>query len=141
MKKRVLLWIAVMLAVLATWSVFARETEREEAVEVTQDIQYVMYVGTNDRDTNHPVFPAEECLSRAKEILISHFGGYTIQEAHGGWVNDDGSIAEEYTMVIFLSDTTLDEVHSAADDMQKVFNQSSILIQANPTTTEFYSGS
>jgi hypothetical protein len=31
-------------------------------------------------------------------------------------------------------------VHAAADEMVQVFNQSSVLIQKNPTTTEFYSG-
>ena len=42
--------------------------------------------------------------------------------------------------MIYLSDTTADKVHAAADELLKVFNQSSILIQANETTTEFYSG-
>jgi hypothetical protein len=42
-------------------------------------------------------------------------------------------------LVIYLSDTTEDQVHAAADELIRVFNQSSILIQANPTKTEFYS--
>lgn len=47
---------------------------------------------------------------------------------------------QEYTLVIYLSDTTLEQVHEAADEMIRVFNQSSVLIQANQTTTEFYGG-
>ena len=31
-------------------------------------------------------------------------------------------------------------IAAAADDMIRVFNQSSVLIQANETSTEFYSG-
>jgi len=81
----------------------------------------------------------EAAREAAREILIRHFGGYTIQDARGGWI-DDGKIYQEYTLVIYLSDTTLDEVHAAADELVKTFNQSSVLIQANPTTTEFYSG-
>ena len=42
-------------------------------------------------------------------------------------------------MVIYLSDTTEDQIHAAADELIRVFNQSYILIQANPTKTEFYS--
>ena len=104
----------------------------------TQDIQYVLYLGTNDKDTNAPVFTQAEAMERAKEILLDHFSGYTIQEANGGWL--DGETAyQEYTLVIYLSDTTLDEVHAAADELIEVFHQSSVLIQANPTTTEFYS--
>ena len=42
--------------------------------------------------------------------------------------------------MIYLSDTTLDKIHAAVDEMLTVFNQSSVLIQANPTRTEYYSG-
>ncbi len=92
----------------------------------------------NDKDTNQPICTADEAKEKAEKILIDHFGGFTIQEAHGGW-KDDGVIYQEYTLVIYLSDTTLDEVHAGADDLIKAFNQSSVLIQANETSTEFYS--
>lgn len=105
-----------------------------------KDIQYVLYLGTNDKDTNQPVFAPGEAMEKAKEILVRFFGGYTIQEASGGWVDDGGTLYQEYTLVIYLSDTTLEKAHAAADELIDVFHQSSVLIQANETTTEFYSG-
>ena len=113
----------------------------EQAEEEAEDIQYVMYLGTNDKDTNKPVFTQAEAMEKAREILMAHFGGYTIQEAFGGWKGEDGTEYQEYTLVIYLSDTTEEAVHAAADELIATFNQSSVLIQANPTTTEFYSGS
>ena len=110
------------------------------ASETNADIQYVMYLGTNDKDTNKPVFTEAEAQEQVKDILIRHFGGYTIQEASGGWI-DEGTVYQEYTLVIYLSDTTEEAVHAAADELIKTFRQSSILIQTNPTRTEFYSGS
>lgn len=104
------------------------------------DIQYVLYLGTNGKDSNQPVFGPEEAKKRAEDILIRHFGGYTIQEANGGWIDED-KIYEEYTLVIYLSDTTLEKIHTASDELLKVFDQSSVLIQSNRTTTEFYDGS
>ena len=115
------------------------EAEADEAEE-SGEVQYVMYLGTNDMDTNKPVFTQAEAMEKAKEILIAHFGGYTIQEAHGGWIDGDTEY-QEYTLVIYLSDTTEEAVHAAADELVEVFHQSSVMIQANPTTTEFYSGS
>ncbi len=115
----------------------APEAEMESSEE-TGSVQYVLYLGTNDKDTNKPVFTQAEAIQRTKEILLKHFGGYTIQEAHGGWI-DNGIEYQEYTLVIYLSDTTLDAVHAAADEMIETFRQSSVLIQANPTKTEFYS--
>ena len=114
------------------------ETATETEAETNTDVQYVLYLGTNDKDTNAPVFTEAEALEKAKDILIRHFGGYTIQEAHGGWIDDD-KVYQEYTLVIYLSDTTIDKIHAAADEMVEVFRQSSILIQKNPTITEFYS--
>ena len=110
------------------------------ASETNADIQYVMYLGTNDKDTNKPVFTEAEAREQVKDILIRHFGGYTIQEASGGWI-DEGTVYQEYTLVIYLSDTTEEAVHAAADELIETFRQSSILIQSNPTQTEFYSGS
>ena len=77
-------------------------------------------------------------MEKAKEILIRHFGGYIIQEANGGWIDGETEY-QEYTLVISLSDTTEEAVHAAADELIEAFNQSSVLIQATPTTTEFYS--
>ena len=97
--------------------------------DVSSDTQYAVYWGTNDKDTAQPVYEPEVCMEKAIEILLKHFGGYTIQEAHGGWI-DGEKVYTEYTLVIYLSDTTLDKVHAACDEMIEVFNQSAILIQA-----------
>ena len=118
----------------------AESTEAaEQNAEEKTDVQYVLYLGTNDKDTNKPVFTQAEAVEKAKDILIRHFGGYTIQEAHGGWI-DDGKVYQEYTIVIYLSDTTSEKVHAAADELVETFRQSSVLIHENPTKTEFYSG-
>ncbi|MBQ6513994.1 MAG: haloacid dehalogenase-like hydrolase [Clostridia bacterium] len=122
---------------LAEERVPAEEPAAEEAAD--SDVQYVLYLGTNDKDTNTPVFTQEEAMEQARAILLRNFGGYTIQEAHGGWI-DEGKEYQEYTLVISLSDTTPEKVHAAADELISVFRQSSVLIQENPTKTEFYAG-
>ena len=113
--------IGLSIAALVAWIGFRPQTGTAD-----EDVQYVLYLGTNDKDTNEPVFPPE-------------VGGYTIQEANGGWI-DEGLVYREYTLVIYLSDTTLEQVHEAADILIREFNQSSVLIQANRTRTEFYAG-
>ncbi len=127
----ILCFMALMLSVFNLTAV--------ERMNKEKDIQYVMYLGTNDKDTNTPVFSPDQAKEEAEKILLDHFGGYTIQEANGGWIDGD-TVYTEYTLVIYLSDTDLASIHAAADEMIKVFNQSSVLIQANTTTTEFYAG-
>lgn len=136
-------WAAVIISLLVIslgLSAVSLAVSLRQPPEQTGDIQYVLYLGTNDKDTNQPVYPPEEAKEKAKEILIRNFGGYTIQEANGGWIDDENTVYQEYTLVIYLSDTTIDKVHAAADEMIRTFNQSSVLIQANETKTEFYAG-
>ena len=106
----------------------------------SKDIQYVLFVGTNDKDTYQPFGTEQECKDKVDEVLTKHVEGFTIQEAKGGWTNENGTVDHEYTIVILLSDTTIDKVHAICDDLIKTFNQSTVLIQANETKTEFYSG-
>lgn len=136
----IVLVIALLALCVSAVSLFVALQPKQEDVKDEQDLQYVLYLGTNDKDTNEPVFSPDEARTKAEDILIEHFGGYTIQEAHGGW-EYEGTRYQEYTIVIYLSDTNLDAVHAAAKDMIRVFNQSSVLIQTNSTVTEFYSGS
>ena len=117
----------------------AEPAPAQEEASANDGVQYVLYLGTNDKDTDKPVFTQAEAMEKARAVLIRLFGGYTIQEAHGGWIGDDGMEYQEYTLVIYLSDTTEDKVHAAADELISLFNQSSVMIQANPTKTEFYS--
>jgi hypothetical protein len=131
--------ILSVLALAAAVTALVIAARPAEQIPAEQDVQYVMYVGTNDKDTNEPVLPPEEAKAKAQEILLRHLGGYTIQEANGGWI-DGEKVYTEYTMVIYMSDTVPEKVHAVGDEMISAFHQSSVLIQANQTRTEFYSG-
>ena len=138
---KILNYVVTVLSVLALGlSIFCMTKVMQIPDPGKKDIQYVLYLGTNDKDTNEPVFPQEEAKEQLKKILIQRFGGYTITDANGGWIGEDGTKYQEYTLVIYLSDTTIDDVHSLCDELVDVYRQSSMLIQANETTTEFYSG-
>ena len=128
---------AVALAVALAALILALSPAKQP--EESADIQYVLYLGTNEKDTNQPVFTPEEAKAQAEKILLDHFGGYTIPEANGGWI-DGETVYTEYTLVIYLSDTDMEHVHAAADEMISTFRQRSVLIQANRTETEFYAG-
>ena len=145
----ILVIISLCISVISLVLVLGTKNSSKDVTEVTteaateaaaeEDVQYVLYLGTNDKDTNEPVYSPEEAKSVLKKILISRMGGYTIQEANGGWIDDEGTEYQEYTLVIYLSDTSIDEVHKLCDELIDKFNQSSILIQQNKTKTEFYS--
>ena len=87
--------LAVVLSVIAiTLSVVSLVTSTRSSG--VSDVQYVMYIGTNDKDTNEPVATPDEAKKLVEDILVEHFGGYTIQEANGGWKNE-GTRYQEYS--------------------------------------------
>ena len=133
--------IALILALIALGlSVLNLMRAPKQAEQEAYDVQYVIYLGTNDKDSYEPYGTPEAVKAKVDEVLTKHFEGFTIQDANGGWTNENGTVDHEYTVVILLSDTTAEKVHAASDDLIQAFNQSSVLIQANRTKTEFYSG-
>ena len=54
-------------------------------------VQCVLCVGTSDKDTGMLEMTQEEALELTRDIPTRELGGYTIQEAYRGWMND-GSI-------------------------------------------------
>ena len=59
------------LSVFALVTVYTREEPKEpkapeKVTEEEADIQYILYLGTNDKDTNQPVYGQEEAKEKAK---------------------------------------------------------------------------
>ena len=129
--------ISITAICLSAFSLVRSFTQSDSGDKETR---YMMYLGTNDRDTFEPYGTPEEVKKKVDEVLAGHFAGYTIQEADGVWTDESGTVEHEYTVVILIDDTTPEKVHAAADDLILTFNQDSVLIQADETKTEFYSG-
>ena len=81
----VLATLALVLALGCTYFIILGMLKKQPAppAEEEGDIQYVLYLGTNDKDTNKPVFEPEEAKTKLKGILIDFMGGYTIQDLYG----------------------------------------------------------
>ena len=102
--------------------------------------QYVMYVGTNDKDTYAPKYSQEEAKKIVDDICLKHFEGYTLQEATGSWVDETGTKTHEYTIVCYFDGADEKTVHEAADEIIKALNQNTLLIESTSLKAEYYSG-
>lgn len=110
----------------------------ESAGETTA--QYVMYVGTNDKDTYKPEHTDEEAKKIVDEICLKYFEGYTLQDATGSWTDEKNNITHEYTLVCYFDGADDETVHKAADEVIKALNQNTVLIEQDEIKTEYYSG-
>ena len=98
-----------------------------------KSIQYVMYVGTNDKDTYQPEHSQEEAREIVDQVCLKYFEGYTLQEATGAWTDETGQITHEYTL-----DADKATVYRAADEVIEALNQNTVLIEEDEISIEFY---
>ena len=104
------------------------------------EVQYVMYVGTNDKDTYKPEHSKKEAKEIVDKICLSHFEGYTLQEATGAWTDEKSNITHEYTLVCYFDGADKETVYAAADEIREKLNQNSVLIEEDQIKVEYYSG-
>ncbi|MBP3854096.1 MAG: DUF3574 domain-containing protein [Ruminiclostridium sp.] len=102
--------------------------------------QYVMYVGTNDKDTYQLEMTTEEARSIVDEVCLKYFEGYTLQEATGAWTDEKHNITHEYTLVCYFDGADKETVYKAADEIIERLDQNCVLIEQNTINMEYYSG-
>ena len=115
-------------------------SDSSSAAEDNTAMQYVMYVGTNDKDTYKQEIPTEEAKKIVDEICLKYFDGYTIQDAVGAWKDETGTITHENSIVCYFDYADEETVKKAADEVIKALNQNTVLIESDRRTMEYYSG-
>ena len=108
--------------------------------EASESLQYIMYVGTNDKDTYQPEHSEEEAREIVDQICLKYFEGYTLQDATGAWTDEKNNITHEYTLVCYFDGAKKETVYQAADEIIKKLNQNTVLIEEDTIHTEYYSG-
>ena len=118
------------------------DAEAEDTQAHTRDTaaQYVMYVGTNDKDTYKPEHTNEEAMNIVDQICLKYFDGYTLQDATGSWTDETGTPTHEYTLVCYFDAADEATVYAAADEIIKELNQNTVLIEKTEIEMEYYSG-
>lgn len=118
----------------------AADYVKDKAEEEASSIQYVMYVGTNDKDTYAPFCSEAEAVEIIDHICLKYFEGYTLQEATGSWVDELHNATHEYTVVCYFDGAKKEDVYKAADEILVALNQSTILIESNKIIMDYYGG-
>ncbi len=112
-----------------------------ETTDDDKTMQYVMYVGTNDKDTYKPEHTQEEARNIVDEVCMKYFDGYTMQDATGSWVDETGTAIHQYTIVCYFDGADKETVYKAADDLMAALNQSAVLIEETAIKMDYYMGS
>ena len=136
-------WIAVVISIVSlccSLVCIGITAYRGTGQEDEGKLQYVMYVGTNDKDTYKPEHTNEEAREIVDRICLKYFEGYTLQDAIGSWTDEKKNITHEYTLVCYFDGADAETVHKAADEVIKALNQNTVLIEQDEINLEYYSG-
>lgn len=151
MKKRSLHWLVTVLLVInlaISGSIIvylANEHDKTPFAsalpfETTEQGKYVLYIGTNDKDTYTQQIPLDEAEQIVNEICSKYVKGYTVQQAEGGWVDESGILTEEQTLVYSFDAVREEDLVSIMDEVLVQLNQASILVERQDLTYCYYSG-
>lgn len=123
------------------------EIQHEATAEVTEAVtdkkpeyRYVMYVGTNDKDTGEQIVSTDKAMDIVDKICVKHLEGYTIQDATGSWGDGSGKITHEDSFVCYFYYADEKEVYAIADEVIAALNQSCVLIEKAEVKEEYYYG-
>lgn len=120
-----------------------REAEPETGlltVSMDSGTKYLLYIGTNDKDTYQQEIPTEEAKEIVNSICTRYTGGYTASDAKGGWVDETDTLTQENTLVYAFYDVTEDQLICIMNDVLRELNQNSILVEKQYAVYTYYSG-
>ena len=139
MKSKKDLVIALLLVVnLLATGALGISVWRADSSRTDRTVQYKMCIGTNDKDTGEQIITTEDAKQIVERICLKHLGGYTIQDATGGWTDENGQVVRENSIVCYFDDAEEEAVYQIADEVIAALNQSTVLIEKNLLEIEFY---
>lgn len=93
---------------------------------------YTLFVGTEKDALNKPIGAAEyrDMLNSAERETAEQFGGYTMTNVHGGWINPQNDLIREESIKFEISGEDLPEpkVLAWAKWMRRRFRQQSVML-------------
>lgn len=150
MKKNVLKKAAVSAAalvfVLVVFSGCAANetvgTQESLVTSVTPDqgIGYTLYYGLVDIDTGKQEKSTDEYRQAIADIFLEAGIGYTVYEAEGAFPREDGTVAENITLVFTGVHGTEEAIQQLIDKTQKELNLESVYCETSLRGYGIYGG-
>ena len=139
-KKDLSIIVLLIVNMIATGTVGFVAWRSNSNQSSNEKIQYTMYIGMNDKDTYEQIISTEDAKTIIDNICFKYLDGYTIQDANGSWVDENGLVTHENTIVCCFKDADNDTVYKIADEVIKTLNQNTVLIEKDLIQIDFYGG-
>ena len=102
--------------------------------------KYLLYIGTNDRETYLPRMPLAEARGIVNDICKKYVDGFSVQALQGAWEDEQGVWTSEDTLVYSISGADEGAIIAIMDEALQALNQSSILVEKDEVRLTYYGG-
>ncbi len=110
------------------------------AFQMTQEKEYVLYIGLNDKDTYRQCIPTEDAREMVRSICTQYVDGYTMTEAEGAWVDEKGVMTQENMLLCYFHDTNDEKIRNIMDEVITKLNQNAVLLEEREACYTYYHG-
>ena len=108
--------------------------------ESAENGQYILYIGTNDKDTYEQIIPTDEAVEIVNGICAKYAEGWTMNHATGGWVDEKDVLTQENTLVYTFAYIKESDIATIMDEILTALNQNAILVERRDVSSVFYGG-
>ena len=100
-------------------------------------IKYTLYIGLNDKATKLQEISTIDAYKLIVNICKSHnLDGFTISEATGFYVHENGEVVTEKSLRIEILFTSNEVIDAIIKDIKIILNQESVVKQVEEVTSE-----
>lgn len=99
---------------------------------------YTIITGTLDGHTGCPVPDVDRHRDRLEEWAASLFGGVTVSNVRGGWIDDNGQLVRENSIrfdILIEGRDRQGDILRFADAVRLTFHQTAVLVYAVPAAS------
>lgn len=103
----------------------------------TAKVKVILFVGLFDQESKAQEISTLDAFKVASNLLTEIIGYGTITESHGVYTHNDGSLVDEPTLRIEVSDIDRESMKRLALALKAAFNQESIAFEVVKTDFTF----
>lgn len=139
-KKKIWIKAALLAAGCAVFVLQTRPAVEASSNREREALEYVLYIGLNDKDTYQQLIPTREAKEMIHNVCVRYVDGYTVTEAEGAWVDEMGRLTTEHTLVYSFRNAGEEDICQIMDEVLEALNQNTILMEERGTTWSYYNG-
>lgn len=114
------------------------EQNEAGAISFQETDRFVLYIGTNDKDTNEALISVDEARKIVDDISQRYTDGFTSLSAEGHWNSPQDIWVSEDTLVYIYYAISEDQVADIADEIIVALNQYSVMIERGAQYSAYY---